>query len=262
MKAPMEIEQNADKLTISLPENRHSKSSSVDKWRTKQFVALAEVFEKLLTPECIAIYVESLADLSDYQIRLSVGRAVRELEWFPKPSKLRELAGAEGSAINQDAEARAAWDTVTRFCSKYVSNDVHGNYGPEHGSYNDFPKLADRILDSVRRSGGWKTYKCATSEDFPFLQKRFFEEFQAWTAVEHVDSSKLLTEMPMLHLVAKSMDIPKSELQPAPMARKIEVKRVQEAPTPEQMRDRAALQKQALVDWESRRQRKRSEGGA
>jgi hypothetical protein len=260
MKAPMEIEQNADKLTISLPENRHSKSSSVE-WRTKQFVALAEVFEKLLTPECIAMYVESLADLSDDQIRLSVGRAVRELEWFPKPSKLRELAGAEGSAINQDAEARAAWDTVTRFCSKYVSNDVHGNYGPEHGWYSNFPRLAERILDSVRRSGGWKTYKCATDEDFPFLQKRFFEEYQAWTATERVDPAKLLTEMPMLHLVAKPMDIPKRELQPAPMAQKIKIKRVPEKPTPEQQRDSAAVQKQALADWESRRQRKRSEGG-
>jgi hypothetical protein len=201
MKAPMEIEQNADKPTISLPENRPSKSSSVDKWRTKQLVALAEVFKELLTPECIAIYVESLADLSDDQIRLCIGRALRELEWFPKPSKLRELAGAEGSATSQDAEIRAAWDTVTRFCSKYVSNDVRGNYGPEHGWYRAFPKLADRILDSVRRSGGWKTYKCATDEDFPFLQKRFFAEYQAWTAVEHVDQNKLLSGVPLLRLV-------------------------------------------------------------
>ena len=108
----------------------------------------------------------------------------------------------------------------------------------------------------MRRSGGWKIYKYATDEDFPFLQKRFFEEYQAWTAVEHVDPGKLLTEMPMLHLVAKSMDIPKSELQPAPMAQELQVKRVPEAATPEQMRDRAAVQKQALVDWQSRQQRK------
>ena len=148
------------------------------------------------------------------------------------------------------------------FTRKYVGNDVYGNYGPDHGWYSNFPKLTEWILDSVRRSGGWKTYKCATDEDFPFLQKRFFEEYQAWTAVEHVDPSKLLSEMAMLQLVAKSMDIPKSEPQPAPMARKIEVKRVPETPTPEQMRDQAAVQKQALVDWESRRQRKRSEGGA
>jgi hypothetical protein len=220
---------------------------------------MAEVFKESLTPECIAIYVESLADLSDDQIRLCVGRAVRELEWFPKPSKLRELAGAEGSAINQDAEARAAWDTVTQFCSKYVSNDVHGNYGPEYGWYNNFPKLSDRLLDSVRRSGGWRTYKCATDEDFPFLQKRFFEEYRAWTAVERVDTNKMLTEMPMLQLVTKSMDLPKPVLQAAPMARKIEVKRVTNAPSPEQMRDRAAVQKQALVNWKSRQQRKNCE---
>src|SRR5258708_26580898 len=165
MKAQTEIEQNADKLTISLPERKHSKSSSVDEWRTKQLVALAEVFKESLTPECIAMYVESLADLTDDQIRMSIGRAVRELEWFPKPSKLRELAGAEGSATSQDAETRAAWDRATRFCSKYVSNDVHGNYGPEHGWYpHNFPKLIQRILDTVRRTGGWRTYKCMTDE--------------------------------------------------------------------------------------------------
>jgi hypothetical protein len=111
----------------------------------------------------------------------------------------------------------------------------------------------------VRRSGGWKTHKCATDEDFPFLQKRFFAEYQGWTTVEHVDPNKLLTEMPMLHLVAKSRDIPKRELQPAPVAQKIEIKRVPEKPTPEQMRDRAAVQKQALVDWKSRQQRKSCE---
>src|ERR1700730_8941603 len=111
----IETEQSGDKLKISMPENKHSKSLRGDKWRTRQLVALAEVFKELLTPECIAMYVESLADLSDDQIKLSIGRAVRELEWFPKPSKLRELAGTEGSAPSQDAEARAAWDTVTRF---------------------------------------------------------------------------------------------------------------------------------------------------
>lgn len=132
----------------------------------------------------------------------------------------------------------------------------------DHGWYSDFPKPSERILDSVRRSGGWKIYKCATGEDFPFLQKRFFEEYRAWTAVAHVDPGKLLTEMPRLHLVAKSMDIPKHALRAAPVAREIQVKRVPEVFTPEQMRDRAAVQKQALVDWESRRLLKRSDGGA
>ena len=252
MKAQMETEQSAAKLTISLPEKKHSKFSSSDKWRTKQLVALAEVFKELLTPAGIAIYVESLADLSDDQIRLCIGRAVRELEWFPKPSKLRELAGAEGSATSQDAETRAAWDTVTRFYSKYVSNDVHGNYGPEHGWYSNFPKLTDRILDSVRRSGGWKTYKCATDEDFPFLQKRFFEEYQAWTAVEHVDPSKLLTEMPALHLVAKPMDTPKSEPHPAPITQQATLEKVSESPTDAQIRDRREMLRQQRNKLQSR----------
>ena len=96
-------------------------------------MVLAEVFKELLTPECIVMYLESLADLSNDQIQFGVRRAIRELEWFPKPCKLRELAGAEGSVTSQDAETRAAWDAATQFCSKYVGNDVHGNYGPQHG---------------------------------------------------------------------------------------------------------------------------------
>ena len=205
------------------------------------------------------MYVESLADLSDDQIRLSIGRAMRELEWFPKPSKLRELAGAEGSATSQDAETRAAWDTATRFCSKFVSNDVHGNYGPEHGWHpHNFPKLSQRILDTVRRTGGWRTYKCMTDEDFPFLQKRFFEEYEAWSAVERVDPSKLLTETPILRLVAKPMDALNSEPRPVPITQQVTLKRVPVRPTPEQMHDRAAVQKQALEDW--RRQRDKLQG--
>jgi len=62
--------------------------------------------------------------------------------------------------------------------------------------------------------------------------------------------------MPVLQLMAKSMGIPKHVPRLAPIAQKIDVERAPEVPTPEQMRDRAAVQKQALVDWQSRQQRK------
>ncbi len=48
------------------------------------------------------------------------------------------------------------------------------------------PELPLRILDAVRRSGGWSAFVRMTDEDFPFLQKRFFEEYEAWTAVEYL----------------------------------------------------------------------------
>ena len=59
---------------------------------------------------------------------------------------------------SRSSVARKAWDVAQDFTRKYVGNDVYGNYGPEHGWYSNFPKLDDRVLDSVRRSGGWKTY--------------------------------------------------------------------------------------------------------
>jgi hypothetical protein len=213
-------------------------------------------------PGALALMAEMLTQsATDDDIAAALTQCARECKYPVRiPDILQRIPGQEIPQL--EAEARKAWDVAQDFTRKYVGNDVYGNYGPEHGWHSNFPKLGDRILDSVRRSGGWKTYKCATDEDFPFLQKRFFEEYQDWTAVEHVDSSKLLTEMPMLHLVAKSMGLPKRELRPPPRARKIEIKRLSQEPTPEQKRDLAAVQKQALADWQSRRQRKRSEGGA
>jgi hypothetical protein len=37
-----------------------------------------------------------------------------------------------------------------------------------------------------------------SNEDFPFVQKRFLEEYAAWTAVEMVELPKLLSELPRL----------------------------------------------------------------
>src|ERR1700722_6901842 len=102
MRMETQVRQNAGRLAISLPEKKQSRFSNVE-WRIKQLVAVGEVFKESLPPERHPMYVESLAGLSDDQIRICIGRAVRELEWFPKPAKLRELAGAEGSVTKQDA---------------------------------------------------------------------------------------------------------------------------------------------------------------
>src|SRR5262249_36499580 len=45
-------------------------------------------------------------------------------------------------------------------------------------------QLERRIIDVVRRTGGWPTYGAMTAADFPFIQKRFFEEFRAWKLVQ------------------------------------------------------------------------------
>jgi hypothetical protein len=135
------------------------------------------------------------------------------------PDIMQRIPGYEVPAI--EAEARAAWDTAVMFVEKYVGCDAEGQYGPEHGMYGAwgppdeagearhparYPQLSRRILDVVRRTGGWIQYKRMTEEDQPFQQKRFFEEYMAWTAVEQVtDFGKLLT-MPEI----KKLSMPKA----------------------------------------------------
>lgn len=177
-----------------------------------------------------------------------VWAAIREAKWFPKPAELRELAGASQQQ-GQDAEARKAWDVLTRFVKKYVGNDVYGTFAPQHGWYpKSHPKLSDRILDTVRRSGGWKVYKCMTNDDFPFVQKRFFEEYSAWTAVERIEQPKLIREMPQLQLVAKPMD-PLTISERTPMAQSVDApafkpKAIPEPLTDAQLRDRREMLRQ------------------
>jgi predicted nucleotidyltransferase component of viral defense system len=204
----METEQNSVKLQISLPTN---KPSALLGWLTDQVTILAEAFAEPMTAARLKVYAGDLADLERSQLEVAFYRARRELTFFPKIAELRKLAGA-GQEEQQDAEARKAWDLLTRFVTKYVSNDVHGNYGPEHGWYpKSFPKLSERILDCVRRTGGWKVYACMDVDDMPFIQKRFFEEYAAWTAVERItDNSRLIQAIPEFkQLVAPSMEQPK-----------------------------------------------------
>ena len=154
---------------------------------------MAEIFGEAMTEARLKGYVANLADLELEQLRTAFVRAARELKFFPKVVELRELAGV-GVAELEDAETRRAWDELIKFVRKYVSNDPYGTYGPQFGWHpSDYPKLSDRMLDTVRRTGGWSVYACVTDEDFPFVQKRFFEEYKAWSAVKQIAPERMLT---------------------------------------------------------------------
>jgi hypothetical protein len=240
-----ETEQNVGRLQISLPQKKQSQLSSVE-WRTKQLLAMAEIFREPVTAELLAMYVESLSDLPDEQIRLCVGRAIRELKWFPKPAELRELVGCNPRE-EQDAEARAAWDVVVNFTEKYIQSDPQGCYVIDQGVRRvPPPVLSQRILDTVRRTGSWRTYKLMDAADLPHQQKRFMAEYGAWTAVEQVPVSKLLTELPRLQLVAKLMDPPRVAEPKAeqPGASTFKPKSIPAPLTDAQLRDRREMLRQ------------------
>ena len=160
-------------------------------------------------PGALALIAEILCQSgTDEQIAAAMMRCTRECRYPVRlPDLLQRMPGQEIPA--PEAEARRSWDELMKFVGKYVGSDVYGNCGPEHGWHpENYPKLSDRILDSVRRTGGWVVYLRMTDQDFPFVQKRFLEEYSAWSAVQRVDASKLLTEAPRLHLVSGSVGEP------------------------------------------------------
>lgn len=157
-----------------------------------------------------------LEELTLEEISVALKRCRRECR-FPVrlPDIFLRCPGHE--VPKPEAEMRAAWDVLTAFVKKYVGCDPEGNYGPEHGfwgkmriggkSYeNRFPALSQRILDVVRRTGGWRQYKCMTEEDHPFQQKRFFEEYAAWRATENVMPMMLPAAAAKQLVEAKAME--------------------------------------------------------
>ena len=183
-------------------------------WIIDQLLLAAVAKGQVFMPERLRANAEDLVDIPQDALAAAFSRARRELDYPPGVSEIRRLAMAdEGSKL--DAEMRSSWDLTIRFADKYVGNDVHGNYGPEHGWYGaqydregnvkrpaTYPQLEQRVLDVVRRTGGWKQYKCMTEDDQPFQQKRFFEEYRAWAAVEHVADSSTLLPMPAVRQLA------------------------------------------------------------
>jgi hypothetical protein len=149
------------------------------------------------------------------QVDAALDRCVRECRYPVRlPDITQRITGMEVPQV--EAEMRAAWDAVIQFVHRYVDCDPEGNFGPEFGRHGrscsapaTYPKLPQRILDCVRRTGGWAQYALMTTDDQPFLQKRFFEEYQAWIAVENVlndaDFKRLAEHVPALRLAAKSM---------------------------------------------------------
>lgn len=245
----METEHNNGPTAIS----KHS--TPLSRWIAEQLTILAEAFGESLTSQRLKIYVADIGDIPAERLNVAFQRARRELRFFPKVAEILDLADV-GHRQPEDAEARAAWDEVMKFVPKYVSNDVYGNYGPEHGWHpRTYPKLCDRILDTVRRTGDWSVYSRMTDEDFPFVQKRFLQEYAAWTAVERVDASKLLTELPRLQLVSDRWIQPR-ETQPGSIAPPpFKPKLVPAAMTDAQLRDRRELLRKQAEAFKSRSER-------
>jgi hypothetical protein len=207
------------------------------------------------------------ADHSLEIIELAMNRCMRECQ-FPVrlPDIFLRIPGAEVPKI--EAEMRAAWDVLIKFVNKWCRwNDGYFDAHVEQGA----PKLPQRITDTVRRTGGWRVYLRMESSDFPHQQKRFFEEYQAWTAVERVlpDLEKQIFLLPASSL--QQLAAPNSEnadgaardvrdMQNAEAATNAKIvkpfpapRKVPEPMTSEQLRDRREMLRQQIETLKAKR---------
>jgi hypothetical protein len=151
------------------------------------------------------------------QIRVALDRCMIETGGFPVrlPHIFARIPGLD---VDKNAEKRLAWDVVEAFVRKWLRwNDDRTAAWIERGA----PELSPRVRDTVRRSGGWTVYLRMTDEDFPFQQKRFFEEYEAFDEVQVVaaDPARVL-KMPRFKELAgvKAFERPAPSTPAAPMS--------------------------------------------
>jgi len=250
MEMETEMETTTEKESRACPRSSGENSKSQEPGRIELVIPKLARFYSVMghrpdEPGALALMAEILAQsASDAQVDRALTRCARECRYPVRLSDvLQRIPGLEVS--QPEAEARKAWDVLVSFVNKYVGNDVYGVFGPEFGWHpRTYPKLSDRVLGTVRRTGGWKVYKCMTDNDFPFVQKRFFEEYAAWAAVEQVALGQLLMEIPRRQLGAKPGPLPKEELLSKPPGIQVVVKKVPEPLTEAQVHDRREMLRQ------------------
>lgn len=146
----------------------------------------------------LALMAKSLATRAPIDaIKVALDRNLTETFPIRLPHILAKLPGTEAADV--DAEKRLAWDVAERFVSKWVRWNSDRTVAHIEARA---PQLAPRILDSVRRSGGWTVYLRMTDADFPFVQRRFFEEYAAWSEVQQITDRARLLEMPRVKELA------------------------------------------------------------
>lgn len=144
-----------------------------------------------LTTPALFLFVDDLEPLDDKTIQLALTRCRREIggNGYAPTLTIKDVLERAG-VVTQDevdaAECRAAWDALLLYAGKYIVANPEGQYGPRHyfDMKTETPDLDPRTADTLRRVGDWKAIKTMTNDDFPFVQKRFYEEYRAWSATD------------------------------------------------------------------------------
>lgn len=142
-----------------------------------------------LSAIALRLFVDDLQALTDEQIQLGLTRCRRELggNGYRPTLSIKDVFDRAGIVPRdqvEDAECRAAWDALLLYGNKYIVSDPEGGYGPRHcfGVKTDIPSVDQRTADTLRRIGGWKAIKTMTADDYPHVQRRFYDEYRNWDA--------------------------------------------------------------------------------
>jgi hypothetical protein len=194
--------------------------------------------------------------LSQEQLQTAFTRARRELKFFPKIAELRDLAGANHK-MQADAEALAAWGQVVSFANRYVQSNVYGGYEITKGVRDTAPpELSPKILHAVRLAGDWRTLKSMTTENMPFVQKRFIEAYNCAEYLAAVPLSRLLTIPEVKRLTGKKvpkLPAPKPEAGTVRVLTDAVCKRVPAPLTDAEYADRREILRQQLDSFRKQR---------
>jgi hypothetical protein len=224
-------------------------------WIIEQLTLTAVAKGQTFSVERLQVNANDLIDIPQDSLRIAFNKARRELDYIPGVAELRRLAGVDEKG-SVDAEARAAWEMLELFVRKYVDCDVYGNYGPEHGWYpRTYPLLSERIMGTVKRTGDWRVYKTMTDEQFPFQQRRFFDEYKAFASVRPILDSGRLLVMPQ----RKELPAPAAEPQAKPIEKPIPqviIAKVPPIPTQQDLHNRAMMAKAAAAEWKKKREQR------
>lgn len=176
--------------------------------------ATVEAMGAELSAPALNLFVEDLAELPDDAIACALTRCRREIHGkngFPPALTIADVfdrAGVVTEGQVEDSECRAAWDEVQRYVARHVVRNPVGGYEERDFVGNrgrvPRPELAQRVRDTVRRVGGWQAVVNPSPDDYPHVQRRFHEEYRAWTATQCA-ATRMLGVPGLERLVAKAM---------------------------------------------------------
>jgi hypothetical protein len=237
-----------------VPKNSFEQSSQQHlEWVSDQVAVLFLTLGYALTAERQVLFAQALADIAQGPLELGFTKAARESTYEPRPADVRKLAGflAEQQELG---EADKAWQVAIEFVDKWVVSDHEGMFYPSQGVRSEpMPKLAQRILDVVKRTGGWGPYKWRTEKSVPFLHRDFVQEYKVWAYAESVDESKMLTPGDALKQLPGATAKLSLVARPAEPPAVPTLKKTPEPLTEIECKDRREMLKQQAAAWKSRR---------